>query len=48
MNNSTKYLFESLDNEIFPTKIHLFFVNLKEIEKSMEKLFEEATCYERM
>ncbi|MBR3638841.1 MAG: McrC family protein [Lachnospiraceae bacterium] len=46
MNNSTKYLFESLDNEIFPTRIHLFFVNLKEIEKSMEKLFEEATCYD--
>lgn len=48
MKNDSRYLFESIVNETLPTRIHLFFVNLKEMEKSMEQLFMEATDYEGM
>ena len=48
MNNSNKLVFESLTNEVFPTRIHLFFVSLKEIEKSMNELYMEAMRYERV
>lgn len=48
MNNQRKHIFESTINENSPTRVHLFFVNLKRMEMSMEKLFEEAIMYEGM
>jgi len=48
MNNTRKLVFESLMNEVFPTRIHLYFVNLKDIENNMRELYTEAINYERV
>ena len=43
---SQTLMFESIFNEVLPTRIHLYFVNLKEIEMSMTNLFYTARDYE--